>query len=62
MSKTKEQTVTLGKTILLRVVNSLSEEVHLNRNRNDQKSESHHSEGQAFQTAGIVSTGHLVKV
>lgn len=54
--------VTLGKTTLLRVVNSVSEEVHLGSDRNDLRSESHHSEGQAFQTAGKVSTGHELKV
>ena len=58
MSKTKAWVVVWGKTILLRVFNRLSEEVHLNRDRNDQKSESHNSEGQSFQMAGIVSTGH----
>lgn len=58
MSKTKAWVVVWGKTILLRVVNRLSEEVPLNRDRNDQRSESHNSEGQSFQMPGIVSTGH----
>lgn len=33
--------VNLEKTILLRVMSSLSEEIHLDRDRNDQKSESY---------------------
>lgn len=58
MSKTKAWVVVWGKTILLRVVNRFSEDVPLNRDRNDQRSESHNSERQSFQMAGIVSTGH----
>lgn len=55
--------VTSGKTILLRVVKSLSDEIHLKRVTNARGSESNqYLKKTAFHTEGIVCTVLLIKV